>query len=188
MNVKISKIKSILPSLSMRKAGWTVFSSLLFSISLSSCLQNAGVEYSRFVATGETGIPENWEYEFSPVPADSASIGKIPFDLILVVRYSATTESKDVMFDIEEFSLQQDIPDTTSVKVSLFNEENKPLGKGNFAIYEIADTLRRGIKIPEGYTISVSSPLTQEETVGINAIGIILSRTGSSRNFNFFNL
>lgn len=188
MNVKISKIKSILSSQSTRKAGWIVFSSFLFSILCSSCLQNAGVEYSCFAATGETGISENWEYEFSPIPADSASIGKIPYDLILVVRYSSTTESKDVMFDIEEFSLQQDSPDTTSVKVSLFNEENKPLGKGNFSIYEITDTLRHGMKIPEGYTISVSSPLPQEETRGINAIGIVLSRTGSSRNLNFFNL
>lgn len=188
MNGIISKIKSILPSQHMRKAGWTVFSTLLFTLLVSSCLQNAGVEYSSFMATGESGIPDNWEYEFSPVPADSASIGNIPYDLILVVRYSASTKSKDIIFDIEEFSLQQEMPDTTSVKVSLFNEGNKPVGKGSFAIYEIADTLRRGMKIPQGYTISVSSPLPKEETIGIRSIGIVLSRTGNGRNFNFFKL
>ena len=188
MNGIISKIKSILPSQYMRKAGWTVFSTLSFSLFFSSCLQNAGVEYSRFTEIGEDGIPEDWEYEFSPVPSDSSSIDKTLYDLILVVRYSSLTESKDAMFDIEEFSLQQEIPDTTSVKVSLFNEENKPLGKGNYAIYEIADTLRHGIKIPQGYTISVSSPLPQDETLGIRAIGVVLSRTGSSRKLNLFNL
>lgn len=188
MNSVISKIKPILPSYLLRKTGWTVFLILFFPVIATSCFENAGVEYSHFAEIGESGIPEDWEYEFSPVPADSASFGKVPFDLILVVRYSSSTRSKDVILNIEDFSFEQEHPDTTELTIPLFNKDNEPLGKGNFAIYEIADTLRRGITIPQGFTISVSSPLPQEETAGIRSIGIVLSRTGSSRKLKLFDL
>ena len=188
MNCIFSKIVSILSRPALRRRGWIVFSITALSFITVSCLENAGVEYSTFVQTGEAGIPEGWEYEFSPVPADSASIGSVPYDLILVVRYGSSCKLKELPLNLEEFSLSHEKPDSLKVNIGLFDNNDEPIGRGNYSIYETSDTLRRGVIIPEGYTISVSSPLRDNETEGIHAIGIILSRTGSSQKLNMFNL
>lgn len=188
MNCIFSKTISIPTASVIRRGGWMLFSIVAFSFISVSCLDNAGVEYSVFAETGDNGIPEGWEYEFSPVPADSASLGSVPYDLILVVRYASSCKLKELPLDLEEFSLSQEKPDSLKVNIGLFDNSDEPVGRGNYSIYETSDTLRRGMTVPEGYTVSVSSPLSEKETGGIRAIGIILSRTGSSKRINLFKL
>lgn len=181
MTTGLIKIKSILFASARRLTGWIpFFLSLACGFPLQSCMENGGVEYSSFVDIGNDGIPPGWEYEFTPIPADSSSIGKIQYDVILVVRYSTECSSKDMLLDIEEFSLEQAQPDSISVKIPLFNSANEPLGKGIYSIYETSDTIMRKKMIPEGYSLSISSHVAQEETKGIKAIGVVLSRSDYS--------
>lgn len=158
-------------------------------ISLSSCLQVMDVEYSRFENIPEEGIPPHRIYDFSPVPADSASLDSIPYDLILVVRYSNKMDVSRITFDIEQYSLCHAAPDTTNIEIPLFDTHGQSIGKGNFFLYEKTDTIFKGIKIHPGYTLSVSTPLSRDDTRGIRAIGIILARHGGRNVYkNIFNI
>ena len=96
---------------------------------------------------------------------------------------------KSVILNLEEFSLSHSKPDSLQASIRLFDNEGKPLGHGSYGVYEMADTIRRGISIPEGYSISVSSPLPMNSTAGINAVGVVLSYTGAEEDnlFNRFN-
>lgn len=151
-------------------------------------MRNAGVEYSSFIDISGDGIPENRAYVFFPVPADSLSSGIVDYDVILVVRYNSSAKAGSIILDVEELSLRDENPDTIRVSIPLFDDNDEPVGKGNYSIYEAADTLRHGIRIQDGYLLSVSTPLPREETIGIRSIGIILSRSGSGGDFNLFKL
>ncbi len=172
---KISK--SILSVPSKGPAGWItlVFILSFLAITNVSCLHTENIVYSEFRNIGEEGIPEDWEYEFSPFPSDSSMAINGRFDLILAIRYTEECKAREVAMNIEEFSLGQERPDTLNATLQLFNEFEEPLGKGIYTVYEITDTIRRNIKIVDGYSVSVSSPVPMEKTKGINAIGIILS-------------
>lgn len=149
---------------------------LLVSVSLAlcSCKRWTGVEYSEFVDIPSSGIPQICVYDFSPEFEDSVCREVLPNFLVLSVRYTVNCPSRSIILDIEEMSLTHTIPDSTTVELPLFDEEGKPLGKGNYGIYEVNDTIRKNMKVPEGYTVSVSSPLPPEKTKGIRAVGIIL--------------
>lgn len=160
-----------------RKHIWLFGALLSITIACGSCTKDSSAAYSQFVHIAETGIPEGWEYEFNPLPTDSTLLPDTSFDEIIVVRYTNSFSSKSVILNIEEVSLEHERPDSLEIKLSLFSNKGRPLGKGNYGIYEVSDTIRKGIKIPEGYSVSVSSPLPGESTVGIKAIGIILSES-----------
>lgn len=159
-------------------SGWIAVFLLIMAGVTTSCVDNEGVEYSSFVDISPGGIPQGWEFEFSPVPADSSSIGKVPFDIILVVRYSDACVSEELPLNIELISLEDEKPDSISLRIPLFDSGNEPLGKGIYSIYEKTDTILRSVVIPEGMSISVSSPVDASETVGVKAIGILASRSG----------
>lgn len=146
----------------------------------SSCTRSIPAAYSEFADIPESGIPLDAEYEFTPVPLDSTEVGNGRFDLILVVRYSNRLKARSVILNVEEISLDDMSPDSTSVDLALFGDDGRPLGLGNYGIYEISDTLRRNISIPEGYSVTISSPMLPESTTGIKSLGLILSRSGQS--------
>lgn len=154
-----------------------------------SCGKFTPVVYSEFVNIGEEGISQNWEYTFSPVPFDSTEINNGRYDVILVVRYTANCVSKNIILDVESFSSESTQPDSARLNLSLFSDDDTPIGRGNLRVFEISDTLFRSISIPfrDGYVISISSPLPKEETKGIIDIGVKLSRTGESE-FNLLKL
>lgn len=183
MTIGLNNIKSILTALFLTP-GWA-----LFSFIFASCSQISPVRYADFKDVEYGGMPQNWTYDFSPVPADSAEMLTKKFDAIIVVRYTARCPSKSVILNLEEFSLSHSKPDSLQASIMLFDNEGKPLGHGSYGVYEMADTIRRGISIPEGYSISVSSPLPMNSTAGINAVGVVLSYTGAEEDnlFNRFN-
>lgn len=180
MNHYVSHLRSILPMNAKSSARWSLF---LFATGfagiMSSCLENSGVEFSSFVDIPESGIPSGWEYEFSPVPTDSCNVDSIPYDVMIVVRYSASAKPREITFNLEEISFGMECPDSTKLTIPLFDKEDRPIGNGIYSIYETTDTLHRSIKIPEGYSISVGSNIPQEETEGIHAIVIVMSRSGA---------
>lgn len=162
--------------------GW-----ILLSAVMSACGKLTPVVYSEFADIEGDGIPQNWEYTFCPVPFDSAEIVSGRFDLIAVVRYSNTCASKSVILDVESLSLEHSKPDSARVSIPLFFPDGTPTGKGNWGILEVSDTLARGISIPEGFVVSMSSPLDEEATKGILDLGLKLSRSGQ-KEFSLYNL
>ncbi len=153
-----------------------VFSPLLLLSVAGGCRHIDSVGYSNFVTFDKEGIPQGWEFDFSPMERDSAALISTPHDAVVVVRYTNTCPSRSIILDIEELSLVSDKPDSLRVEIPLFDKEGIPLGRGNFGIFEVTDTIHRNMKVPEGYVISVSSPLPTNLTEGVNAIGLILSR------------
>ena len=181
MNSTLNK-KSTPLSLPKRLMGW-----ILLLIVMNACGKFSPVVYSEFADIDGDGIPQNWEYTFCPVPADSSELATGRFDMIIVVRYSNRCASKSVILDVESLSLEHSEPDSARVTIPLFSAEGTPLGKGNWGILEIADTLAKGISIPEGFVVSMSSPLDEKDTEGILDIGIKLARTGQEE-INLLNL
>lgn len=174
--------KSTSRSLLWRLMGW-----ILLSAVLSACGKMTPVVYSEFANINGDGIPQDWEYTFCPVPFDSTEIESGRFDLIAVVRYTNSCASKSVILDVESLSLEHSQPDSAQVTIPLFTADGVPTGKGNWGILEVSDTLSRGISIPEGFVVSLASPLDEEATKGILDIGLKLSRSGQ-KEFSLYNL
>lgn len=173
-------IKSTHQPLFQRLMGW-----ILCLFILSACGRQTPVVYSEFVSIDEKGIPTDWEYTFSPAPFDSTEMETGRFDVIVLVRYSNRCASKSVILDAESLSLEHSRPDSLRITIPLFDGKDSPRGNGNLGVYEIADTIASGIKIPQGYVISLSSPLPADDTKGIIDIGIKLSRSGQEE-FNLY--
>lgn len=146
---------------------------------LMSCNRLPVVDYSDFVDIPPSGIPQNWEYDFNVTASDSADIISGRHDAVLVVRYTGKCPSRSIILNLEELSLSHQRPDTTVLELQLFDKEGLPLGKGAYGIYEIADTLHKGIVIPNGYTLSFSSPLPDGKTAGIKSIGLVIKQDRS---------
>lgn len=161
-----------------KPSSWCLMGWILCFIILTSCGKTTPVVYSEFVDIGDNGIPANWEYTFSPAPFDSTERISGLFDVIMVVRYSNRCASKSVIFDVESLSLEHTTPDSTRLSIPLIGPDGDPIGKGNLGVFEVTDTLARGINVPDGYVVSVSSPLPPEETAGIINVGIKLTRSG----------
>lgn len=176
------KIKSILTPSLRQAAGW-----VLFSLALMGCQRISPVRYAEFGNLPFEGLTPSQALEFKPFSTDSAEMLTERFDVVLVVRYTSRCPSRSIILDVEEISLEREIPDTTRVTVPLFDDRGKPLGRGNYGVFEVADTLKKGVRIPDGYTVSLSTPLSPSSTKGVDALGIILSRP-DIKEYNLFNL
>lgn len=159
------------------------FIAILLSFILPGCGHIKVADYSGFTAIGPNGMLTGWEYEFCPQESDTLLDLSIPYDVIVAVRYTNRCASRSVILNIEEFSLKHEHPDSIVVDIPLFDEEGYPLGQGNYGIFEVTDTLRKAYLIPEGFSLSVSTPLPSSTTVGIRAIGLILSDPRRQNNF-----
>ncbi len=143
-------------------------------IVLPGCSQIKTADYSGFTNIGNEGMPTNWVYELSPFSPDSTLTLPGVYDVVIAVRYTNNCPSQSVIFNIEQFSLAHEQPDSARIEIPLFDKEGVALGKTRYGINEMTDTIRRGYRIPEGYTLSLSSPLPTEATAGIKAVGLVL--------------
>lgn len=132
------------------------------------------VDYSRFYMIPEEGIPQNWVYEFNPTQSDSLSVISKAHNIVIVVRYTYECASEEVVLNLEEMSLDNQKPDSTELRLRLFDKKGNPAGRRGYGIFEVSDTIRRNFRIGDGYALSVSSPIPDEQTRGIKAIGIVL--------------
>lgn len=142
---------------------------------MPGCSQLTVADYSGFTNIDTDGMPTGWEYEFSPFSSDSVSPLTGSYDVIIAVRYTNNCPSQSVIFNIEQFSLSHIQPDSLTIEIPLFDKDGIALGKSRYGINEITDTIRRDYSVPEGYTLSLSSPLPQASTTGIKSIGLILA-------------
>lgn len=132
-------------------------------------------EYSKFADIPESGIPRNWEYVFCATESDSAALLKGSHNAVVVVRYTYSCPSQSIVLNLEEMSFSHTKPDSLTVRIPLFSKSGKPLGKGTYGIFEISDTIHKDFAVPDGYTVSVSSPVPDEKTVGIKSVGIVIN-------------
>lgn len=149
---------------------------LFLAAFLMGCDRFSDAEFTDFVDIGPSGIPEGWNYEFAPSLSDTTKNFTGSYNVVIAVRYSKLCPSKSVIFNIEEISLQHDAPESQMREMTLFDEEGIPVGKGNYGVYEVTDTLRHGYSLPERYSLSISSMLPDSSTIGIKSIGFILNR------------
>ena len=140
---------------------------------MPGCSQINVADYSGFTNIPPDGMPTNWEYEFSPQTFDSTISLPGSYDVVIAVRYTNRCPSRSVIFNIEELSLIHEIPDSATVEIPLFDEEGNPLGQSRYGVNETVYTLRKNYKLPEGYILSLSSPLPEEATVGIKSVGLL---------------
>lgn len=151
--------------------------SIVFLLSLASlsCDRLPSVRYSDFAVFPESGIPQNWQFDFNTAANDSSSFSPGKYNAVIVVRYTPECPSQSLILNLEEISLSHEAPDSTTFEIRLFDKEGKPLGKGAYGLYEISDTLHRGFSVPDGYILSFHSPLPEEKTVGIKAVGLVIN-------------
>ena len=142
---------------------------------LASCNRAEKVAYSDFVAFGEDGWDPLCVVGFTPYPADSLAPPGERFDLILTLRYSPRDLSQSIPLEITEED-ENGITDTERITIKLCDDKGEPLGKKGIALYEISDTLRRNISLPDGYALSVSSLSPPENTLCLRNLGITLTR------------
>ena len=180
MNHYVSHLRSILPMNGKSSARWPplLFCHRICRI-MSSCLENSGVEFSSFMDIPESGIPSGWEYEFSPVPTDSCNVDSIPYDVMIVVRYSASAKPREITFNLEEIQFRHGMSDSTKLTIPCLIRRTDLSAMAYIPSMRPPTLFIRSIKIPEGYSISVGSNIPQEETEGIHAIGIVMSRSGA---------
>ena len=141
-------------------------------------------DYSGFTNIPPEGMPTGWEYEFSPEASDSTISLKGRYDLAIAVRYTNHCPSASVIFNIEELSLVHEKPDSTVVEIPLFDIEGQAIGQSRFGVNETLYILRKGFTPPEGYVLSLSSPLPSEATTGIKAVGIVLVNEDKPEKLN----
>lgn len=148
----------------------------VLALAMMSCNRLPVADYSEFIDIPPSGIPQNRCYDFATTASDSAEVISGRHDAVIAVRYTGRCPSRSIILNIEEFSLSHECPDTIRLELQLFDEKGNPEGKGAYGIYEITDTLHKGIAIPDGYILSFSSPLPDKKTAGIKSIGLILNR------------
>lgn len=141
---------------------------------LSSCTLKELPVVSVVQDFDNNGIPQGVVFDLSTTSEDSASLALRPYDVILTLRYTNRCHSRDVIFNIEQNSLGHTQPDSSQVVFHLFSPTGHPLGKGNYGVYELSDTIRRNYHVPDGYVVSVQSPLQESATVGIKSFGLII--------------
>lgn len=145
-------------------------------------------DYSGFISIGPEGMPQGWEFEFSPTAADSTLSLTPLYDVVVAVRYTNNCPSQSVILNIEEYSLIRETPDSLTIELPLFSSDGIPLGKSRYGINEVTDTIHRGYRIEEGYTLSMSSPLPRAATAGVQAVGLILVDQSRPKQLNRFKL
>lgn len=151
--------------------------SILFGMLLimPGCSHINVADYSGFANIPPEGMARDWAFEFSPFVDDSTLSTSVPYDVVIAVRYTNNCPSGSVVFNIEEFSLHHEHPDSSTVRLQLFDDDGFPVGRIRYGINEVSDTIRRGYRIPEGYTLTLSSPLPTDATAGIRSVGLVLS-------------
>ena len=146
----------------------------LLLIMTPGCSYIKVADYSGFCNIGEDGMLQGWEYELSPTEGDSTLDLSGTYDVVIAVRYTNSCPSQSVIFNIEEFSLAQERPDSVTITIPLFDGDGEPVGRSRFGIIETSDTIRRDFRVPDGYSLSLSTPLPSSATVGIKAVGMVL--------------
>ena len=128
--------------------------------------------------TKSINLPESkWDYGNKLVfePDSEKLIMDDAHRLVLFVRYKGDASLKTLPLIVEtESSVDGFEYSLDTVKMMLFDERDIPLGRGNYGMYERADTFNLNYPIVAGWTLTVTPDVIGEETDGIVSFGISL--------------
>lgn len=139
-----------------------------------SCRRIDNVVYSQFWAFGSEGWDPVCPVNFAPWPVDSIVNPADRFDMILTLRYSPKDASAEIPIEITEED-ENGVIDTRRVTMRLRHENGNLRGHRSVFLYEISDTLRKDFRIPDGYSVSVTSLSPGSNTLALRNIGLTLT-------------
>lgn len=146
------------------------------AVLLCSCGGVDRVGYSRFVDVPVDGWPPEQTFAFDPEETDSARMAQT-YDLVVSVRYTTGYPYRELWLALEEFT-QEGYLRTDTVQLQLTDGRGHPMGRGKLGLYSVTDTIRRDLKVPEGYHVEIGHVLADEELEGVRNIGLTLLRKG----------
>lgn len=147
-------------------------------LTATGCIRLSPVEWSEFASVDPAGWSPMMSAEFTPVPPDSVYPWPGHYDVVVCLRYKADAPQSMLTLTITEECDTSSVPYSRMHEIYLFNESRKPLGRGSYAVYEVADTLHRDFVPPPGYTVTCSLPEGSPSPQGIIDVGVLLRRSG----------
>ncbi|MCM1370164.1 MAG: gliding motility lipoprotein GldH [Candidatus Amulumruptor caecigallinarius] len=144
-------------------------------MALPSCGDISSVAYSHFERIGSEGWDPADILIYEPWPADSAEASAHRYDIELVVRYSSRRRIKDLPLSIvREYENGRQEADT--VVLRLFDSGGSPAGDGHYGVYELPSKVESGLRLCEGYSVSVTPLAERNESQGILSVGLLMLR------------
>lgn len=139
-----------------------------------SCRRIDNVVYSEFAAFGNEGWDPVCAVNFSPWPSDSIMNPSDRYNVILTLRYSPQEATSEIPLEITEED-ETGVIDVRRVTMRVRDDDGTLIGRKSVVLHEIADTLRRNFKIPDGYNISITSLSPADNTRCLRNIGMTLT-------------
>lgn len=134
---------------------FTAAAAAVFMAAACSCIRPG----NRMVGSEYAELPNPWMpdgiVEFFPQPYDTLTPPGRQYSLVLSLRYYRTITTSEVRLVCAEMSIESGESEPDTITVKLQSPGGLPRGKGSYNVYEISDTLRRRMTIPEGYSLSV---------------------------------
>lgn len=143
-----------------------------------SCRRVDNVVYSEFANFDNEGWDPVCVLPFSPWPLDSILNPTDRFDLILTLRYAPNHTSSEIPIEISEED-ENGVFTTNRLTVRLRDKNGKPRGRKSLYLYEISDTLRRGMQLSDGYVVNIATLSPSSNTRGLRNLGLTLALTTS---------
>ncbi len=135
---------------------------------LSGCTDRMP-SYSAFRSVSPRGWAPDDEKVFEPWPSDSARTATERYEVRMCLRYHVpSVEEARLVVETESLSGSAR---TDTVCLPLLHDGGRPAGKGAHGLFSLEHTLDTGLRLPEGYTLSIHPADTLRS---LSEIGIIL--------------
>lgn len=148
-----------------------IFCFLFFSLFVA-CGNGNDIVSSRYINLGNEGITQGNDYLFENLIDSLSNKDKKGYNIFLSIRYSDLCNVVSLPLEIEYGSVNSDTISKKSVGLNLFDDKGKPIGKGNFGLYEETQSIISDILVDDYFFISLSCK--QPSISGINSIGILI--------------
>ncbi len=149
---------------------------VLLLTALGACSRFDRVRYSRFVNLNPSGWEATEQCVFD-LADDSAAFSDpaARYDMIVTVRHTTAFPYNNLWLKFEELTRADTIV-TTRQELSLTSPSGSWRGKGVQGIYEFSDTIRHGIMLFPGYTLSITHDMPARTVPGLLDIGLTIER------------
>lgn len=143
-----------------------------FCLLLSGCVNSDNVVYTKFKSLSNQEWHKGQYLEFD---LDSVADEDSNYDVLLVVRHNDTYKYNSMCVVVEEF-VQGESETTDSIDIKMANEDGRWVGRGQYGLYEVIDTLKRGDRLSKRYLISVCHGMRCVTVEGVSDVGIVVKR------------
>lgn len=110
-------------------------------------------------------------YEFRPwIAHNSDSLSNDLYSLYLLIRFTEKCRIRELPLDIEMTCNTEDSLIRKHIEVTLFNEEDKVKGEGNYGIYRTEVNFASECRLDENFYISVET--SEKDTQGVVSLGV----------------